>query len=375
MRKKAYPIDQPRDPQEEIHLLRQRLLALSEEAHKNEAVLKRFHERELSLLTCDSLPLLLNYMTEGMKKSFDLPYITLILLDESHELRHLLLHTNTHPEDLPEIRFLDSCHEFDPAVRYLSKPRLGIYVQQNHETLLSTKATDIGSVALLPMLRNGQLVGCLNMGSRDPYRFTRHHASDFLNRLATIGAICLENVANREHLVISGLTDALTGLHNRRYLERRLSEEISRAQRYQHPLSCLFIDADHFKQVNDNHGHHAGDMVLRELALRISECLRASDIAIRYGGEEFTLVLPQTSLQEASQLAERIRKSVSRQAIPLRNDQELAITVSIGVSTLTLHPEESAEESGERLLNSADKALYDAKNSGRNRVVVATSSK
>ena len=372
MQKQPDPIAPQQHMTEKNRTLRQQLRALTEEAHNNEVVLKRFHERELSLLTCDSLPLLLNLLTEGMKKSFDLPYITLTLLDSSHELRHLLLHTDTHPEDFTDIRFLDSADQFIPAIAALKKPRLGVYVRQNHSILFPAEATDIGSVALLPMLRNNRLAGCLNMASRSADRFTRHHASDFLNRLATIGAICLENAANREHLVISGLTDALTGLHNRRYLERRLNEEVSRARRYQHPMSCLFVDADHFKQINDSHGHHAGDMVLRELSQRVSECLRASDVAIRYGGEEFALILPQTDIKEAAHLAERIRRAVSSQPIALRNGPDLSITVSIGVSTLDPSLTAEPDVLGEKLLNEADQAAYQAKKRGRNCIAVCS---
>lgn len=353
---------------EEHRLLKRQLLALTKEAHKNEVVLKRFHERELSLLTCDNLPMLLSHLTEGMRKSFDLPYITLDLIDPSHELRYLLLHSNIHPEDLTDIRFHDDDDTLGNAITSLRKPRLGVYVQSNHSTLFPPQATDIGSVALLPMVQNDTLIGSLNIASTNPARFTRHHASDFLHRLATIGAICLENVANREHLLISGLTDALTGLHNRRYLDRRLHAEVSRAHRYTHPLSCLFVDADHFKSINDTHGHHAGDIVLRELALRVKDCLRAADIATRYGGEEFVLLLPQTALREATELAERIRHAVSEQPIALRNDTELTVTVSIGVSSLAQDANSSSKEDEKQLLADADNALYAAKAAGRNRV-------
>jgi diguanylate cyclase (GGDEF)-like protein len=211
-------------------------------------------------------------------------------------------------------------------------------------------------------------VGCLNLGCRDPKRFTRHHACDFLHHLATIAAVCLESAANREHLVISGLTDALTGLHNRRYLERRLREEVARAERYRHPLSCLFIDADHFKQINDRYGHATGDEVLREISLRVRECLRASDMATRFGGEEFTLLLPQTDAEEAINLAERIRLAICTDPIVTRSGSELQVSVSIGVSQLATATEEEYEAAGEQLLKEADAALYQAKKEGRNRV-------
>ncbi|MCU7886007.1 MAG: GGDEF domain-containing protein, partial [Candidatus Thiodiazotropha sp. (ex Lucinoma annulata)] len=179
--------------------------------------------------------------------------------------------------------------------------------------------------------------------------------------------VCLENTINRERLLISGLTDPLTGLHNRRYLDRRLDEELARAGRYRQPLSCLFIDADHFKKINDNYGHQAGDSALRELANRIRSQLRASDIATRFGGEEFALLLPQTSLNEALLLAERIRLEVNSHPILLEEGSKLQLSVSIGVSeTLPLLGKSHYKEMGELLLENADQALYTAKANGRN---------
>ncbi|MCW8889039.1 MAG: GGDEF domain-containing protein, partial [Sedimenticola sp.] len=223
----------------------------------------------------------------------------------------------------------------------------------------------------LPMLRRSNLVGLMGLGSQDPNRFTRQHASDFLNRLATISAICLENTANREHLVVAGLTDALTGLHNRRYLDRRLEEEVTRALRYQHPLSCLFIDADHFKRINDTHGHGAGDSVLREIALRVKECLRASDIATRFGGEEFALLLPQTDAHEACTLAERIRQRIQDKAITIHGGESVAVTVSVGVAPMRFEASTEVATVSKQLLDESDRALYLAKASGRNRVQLA----
>jgi len=348
----------------ENRLLRTRLDEFMAEASYNEQTHMRCHERELALLAAEDLPQLLHILTQGMQASFRLPCISLVLLDPEHELRHLLANTGTPAETLNNICFVDRLSTFSPLFEGLRRPWLGPFLGYDHQALFP-RCQALRSVALLPMIRRNTLVGWLNLGSDDPSRFTRHHASDFLNRLATIGAVCLENTANREQLVVSGLTDALTGLHNRRYLERRLSEEIARSRRYGHPLSCLFIDADHFKLVNDLHGHSAGDQVLREISLRVRECLRGSDVATRFGGEEFALLLPQTGLAEALKLADRIRQRVQQNAIPTGKGSELAVTISIGVSELK---EADQEDAGERLISSADAALYQAKREGRNRV-------
>lgn len=354
----------------EAQALRSKLRTLSEEASYNEEVLQRFNVRELSLLGAETLPELLHSLTFGMQESFGLPIISLILQDTEHELRHLLLHNDRCISHFPNINFLDQPEDAPEVVRDLAKPWLGPF--QNEHRALFHHDDDLRSVALIPMLRREQLVGSIHLGSSNPQRFTREHASDFLHHLASIAAVCLENATNREHLVISGLTDALTGLHNRRYLERRIQEETSRAIRYQHPMSCLFIDADNFKLINDEHGHNAGDTVLREIALRVRGCLRASDMATRFGGEEFALLLPQTDADEALNLAERIRHCIASHVIPIYATEELTVTVSVGVSQLDLQSNDSYGALGEKLLHEADSALYLAKQDGRNCVRMYT---
>jgi len=228
------------------------------------------------------------------------------------------------------------------------------------------------SVAVLPLVRQGCLFGSLNLASGDGSRYTRHHATDFHGRLASVAAVCLENAINRERLLLSGLTDILTGWHNRRYLQRRLPEEVARAGRYRQPLSALLLDVDHFKRVNDSYGHPAGDQVLRDVASRVKHVLRTSDVAVRYGGEEFAVLLPQTALDDAARMAERIRHTVATGPFPIKEGNELDVTVSIGVAEV--RPGVMATDMavlGEQLLSWADGALYRAKSEGRNRVMSA----
>ena len=268
------------------------------------------------------------------------------------------------------VRFEDDLESLSAVYARLSRPWLGPFTGEEHARLFP-RGKPLGSIALLPMMRRGELVGSLNLGSQVPHRFTRHHGSDFLYRLATIAALCLENATNRERLFLSGLTDTLTGLHNRRYLETRLEEELARARRYRLPLSCLFLDADHFKGVNDTWGHAVGDQVLVETAQRVKACLRASDIATRYGGEEFALILPQTGTDEAAHLAERIRLDVAGTPVTVVDGgRPLSITLSVGVSTILPGVRDrDLKTLSHRLLAEADSALYQAKAEGRNRVV------
>lgn len=164
------------------------------------------------------------------------------------------------------------------------------------------------------------------------------------------------------------VTDALTGLYNRRYMETHLSHLVEHSINRGKPLSALAIDVDFFKAVNDTHGHDAGDKVLQELATRIRENIRNVDMACRVGGEEFIIILPATELHLAQKIAERIRKSIAGKPFNAAvNSGTLNVTVSVGLSTLT-----GANDKVEDFLKRADQALYAAKRGGRNRVVAAS---
>ncbi len=158
--------------------------------------------------------------------------------------------------------------------------------------------------------------------------------------------------------------DGLTGVYNRRHLETCLAQEVARAERHDVPLSVLMFDIDHFKNVNDTYGHQAGDDVLKAVAERTQNKLRASDVCGRYGGEEFTVILPNTDLQGAGQMAERLRRVISEAPVAAR-ELSVPISVSVGVSTLR-HPGTAPE----LMLKEADVALYRAKSGGRDRVVL-----
>ena len=162
---------------------------------------------------------------------------------------------------------------------------------------------------------------------------------------------------------VMSITDPLTGLHNRRYLEARLAEELSRSKRYDYPLSFMMIDIDDFKLYNDRNGHQAGDRALEITAQCLRAALRKVDVASRYGGEEFSILLPQTNLQEAGVIADRIRRKIYSTPFTHGKAQPLgAVTVSIGLSAFS-----PALNSAEAIVRAADRALYHAKSHGKNR--------
>ncbi len=163
------------------------------------------------------------------------------------------------------------------------------------------------------------------------------------------------------------ITDDLTKLNNRRYFFSRLAEESARAIRYKQPVCCLMVDIDFFKKVNDEHGHGAGDIVLRQIAQAICDNSRVVDVVARYGGEEFILLLPETTLQGGLVVAEKIRSVIAEKEIVIDSSTKVQIRVSIGVASSNADHSAKLEDISS-LVNLADLALYRAKNKGRNRV-------
>lgn len=171
------------------------------------------------------------------------------------------------------------------------------------------------------------------------------------------------NVEAQYHEEIYRLTiiDALTEVHNQRYFLEFLDRELARGLRHQRPLALLLFDIDHFKKINDTHGHLCGDHTLREVARRVRSAVRTEELLARYGGEEFAVVLPETGREEAIACAERIRDLIAREGFTY-DQQVFTVTVSLGI-TLTSNDE---TERAQELIRQADKALYEAKRAGRN---------
>lgn len=360
-----------RDLNNEVRELRARIAALMDEAAANERLLKRSQERELELLKAETIAQLFDAICNGLKTSYALESVTLLLLDPQHEIRHLLIAEHVDTASIPNVLFADSLVGMAPQFNAFHKPWLGPYMGCDHQ-LLFARGESIRSVALIPLRRQDRLQGSLNFGSADEKRFSRHLATDFLAHLGVIASFAIENTINRARLVRSGLTDFLTGWHNRRYLNARLKEELARAQRQGTGLTCLLIDLDRFKEINDRHGHLAGDVALREAAQRVDAHIRGSDATARFGGDEFVVLAPGISPEQAAALAERIRLAVCEVPLEISPGVEIGMTVSIGVAGIQLSRDETdLRSAAETLLANADSALYRAKQLGRNRVELA----
>jgi two-component system cell cycle response regulator len=171
---------------------------------------------------------------------------------------------------------------------------------------------------------------------------------------------------NYERSMALALTDSLTGLYNRNYLEAHLENVVQHSISAGKPVSMLLLDLDHFKKINDTYGHAAGDEVLHEFAGCIQRVIRSVDMAARFGGEEFVVLMPETSTAAAANVAERLRQATEEMALPVADsDEVMKITTSVGVCVSL-----SEDDTGAQMIRRSDEALYGAKNAGRNRVVI-----
>ncbi len=236
-------------------------------------------------------------------------------------------------------------------------------------------ASQADEYVCMPLMAQGEIIGLLHLrrakdstpSETDEVWFPPHK-QDLIQTVANSLALVLANLKLREELRQQSIRDPLTGLFNRRYLEESLEREIHRAERNNHPVGVIMLDIDHFKQYNDTYGHEAGDIVLRELGAYLASQIRAGDIACRYGGEEFILILPEASLEVTAERAERIRLGARKLNIKINNISLGEITLSVGVAAFPEHG-----LNGASVIRSADEALYQAKQMGRNRVIVAQS--
>ncbi len=356
----------------ENQLLRRKLRAFLSQARENEQKQRRFHEQELRLISTPSLNELVQRLLFNYRTAFRLDVVSLVLHDPEYEIQRILEEEGVRLDELEQLRFQHDLDALDNLFGVSAEPRLGKYRVRENRFLFADATTGLRSVALLPLVRYGSLIGSLNLGSVQEGRYREGAATDFLQRLATVVAICVENATNHERLKRVGLTDSLTGVNNRRFFDQRLLEEVGRARRSREPLACLFLDVDHFKRVNDQYGHQTGDQVLRVVAGLIRDQLRASDVLGRYGGEEFAALLVNAPAPAALEIAERIRAVIADYPFKTLEGESLAATISIGVASLAQDDGETElEPLANELVERADQAVYCAKNQGRNRVVLA----
>lgn len=349
------------DSVREADRLRARLETLLEEARRNEEKLARFDEFERRLMATRSFPAVVAILLDEYRQAFALDAVQLYWIDREGDVARLY---ETLGQAVPSGLNLVA----DLADIRLPGVTLATVTLLHRRDCPEWGDLDpsLASMAVLPLQSGGESYGALFFASRDPERYSPDSGTRFLERLASVAALCLDNALAHERLRHAGLTDALTGVYNRRYFEDRCRTEVADALRHRRALSCMFLDLDHFKRINDTHGHRAGDAVLQAAARTIQRQLRTGDTLARYGGEEFVALLPHTNLTSACQIAERIRLAVAAHPCAAEG-KTINVTLSIGVAELdsTISHLDEAQAS---LIAVADAGVYLAKRNGRNRV-------
>ncbi len=349
-------------------LLESHLDGMLARVQQNSAALKRFQKFEMGLLGLNTLAEMVEYVLTYTQNFFELDYVSFCLIDENNEISRYLVEDRYDYQNRQGLILLSEKDFFYDRLGVMVRPYLGAYVPElcDHFFLEQEKPE---SVAVLPLNRRGRILGSLNLGSLKPDRFSMSMATDFIEHMISVISICLENNLNFETMRRTTLIDTLTGVNNRFFWEQRIDEELERSNRNNQPLTCLFLDIDFFKKVNDVFGHQAGDYVLTEVAGAIKKQLRSNDVLARYGGEEFVALLSNIDKEKADEISERIRSAVSQLQLNYNGD-DIPVTISIGSASYQPDSAFSCPSSdiAEALIKQADMALYEAKKKGRNRV-------
>ena len=356
--------------------LRRMFDELVDKAQQNQETLERFQQFELSMLSCGSIADLLSALIFGIADEFDLCDTRLILFDRSQELRPLMS-ASERKQFGHRLVFDFEADALEDIYSAELKPRLKSLSPNEKRRWFSGKSP-VQSAAFVPLVASGELIGSLHLGSQDATRFGADMAVDFMTHTGMIAAMCVQNSVAKEQVRLLSMIDPLTQVKNRRCFDLDIKTEVSRALRNSHPLSCLFIDADLFKRINDVYGHQAGDETLLKLAQFTQTQLRDTDHIARFGGEEFAILLPDCDANLALRIAERVRLFVAGKRVRF-DDVMIKITLSIGASTF--FPNDPVDSRAiladgnlnrewvvRELIGQADAAVYDAKAAGRNRV-------
>ena len=352
-------IDSNKMAQNRLEQLARTVGDLVDKATQNERILRKFQQFELQLLAITGLEALFDTLLAESLRHFRIDATELWLFDPERITRDLLSDDVRNSAGLywfDNDRELRALYSSTLSVRLASPPPQGLF-----------SGRPVRSVAMLPLVRQGVLVGSFHFGAFTAQRFSSDKSTDFIGHLASVVAVCIENCTNQERLHRLSLIDMLTRVENRRAFHLSMDTEIARAMRRAEPLTVMLGDLDHFKSINDNHGHQVGDRVLRTVAQEISAMLRKTDHVCRYGGEEFALILPNCDRNLALDIAERIRARVASLRVASDSGIEVPTSISLGVTCWT-QPKPGSANIADRLVKHADDAAYSAKQAGRNRV-------
>ena len=259
---------------------------------------------------------------------------------------------------IKEIVDIDDEDAYKMAVKYLKREKSEV----SRPTIGDTPKSQISNKLFFPMEIGDNRIGAIQLIRYSDEPFSKHQYN-IISMIASTLTLALRNSEIHREVQELATIDSLTGLFNKRYFFDTLTKEFKSTMRYQTPVSLIMIDLDNFKPVNDQFGHQAGDMVLREIALLLTKSLREIDIPARYGGDEIAIILPETVIEQAFFVAKRIKRLIEEHPIKF-GENCIKVTASFGISSCP----DSMIKTVEEMIAAADKALYEAKRYGRNRI-------
>ncbi|MCP3941899.1 MAG: sensor domain-containing diguanylate cyclase [Desulfobacteraceae bacterium] len=326
----------------------------------NEKIARKFNEIEISILTILNFQDFLERLLFEISDKFSIGYIWISIIEESSIAKQL--------HDIQNSQLLKTSTAFVPKEKFLSvtqnslKPLLANENLEFFDALVPEIADyNVGSIAIAPITLDGTVIGSINQADKDKTRFEPGIDTSLLEQLALKVSLCLSNVTAHEQLKFLAFHDPLTGLLNRRVMERILEREFLRAKRYKIELTLLFLDLDDFKSINDTFGHDNGDRALCHISNSLNQLKRDSDIVARFAGDEFVVIFPSTTRAQAENYINRVRKNLDSSPLSA-NDTSFFIKLSYGISTIS----EKDIDSSKALLKQADKRLYKAKQEKNN---------
>ena len=321
-----------------------------------------FH-KSISLLSLDGISTVL---VNRLPSILSIHFFTLFLYDKDKRMLNLISHNRPDIESSFSLP-LASSPIMEAAIlsgKYILEDS---FIDSKYYRKSDNKFFKKDYFATIPLKIEKEIVGVLNINDGEKVSFNVSNL-DFVLKLSEFISMTVSNAVLYERTKKLSVTDGLTGISNRPNMEQVLRSEFERSMRYGAPLSVVLLDVDHFKGVNDTYGHQKGDEILVAFASLLKKFCRANDTAARYGGEEFLMILPQSNAQGAFKIAERVREEMMKLNFT-GNESNFRVTTSGGVVEL----DRDFIKNTDQLVAMADQALYEAKNSGRNKTVIGHS--
>lgn len=331
-----------------------------ENLRQNEEISRKFHEIEVQILTIRNFKDLFEVLLTQIREKFKVPYVWISMIDKS-EVSSLIQSLESSDILRERLNIINRDFFYELIENQMTPLLINDRIEQYHRLLPKNQRYLFKSLAVAPISFHGEIIGSLNQADLSKIRFQPGIDTSRLKQLAVIVSLCLSNVFAHEKLRFLATHDPLTGLLNRRVLETVLKREFNRSKRYGGILSLVFLDLDDFKAVNDLYGHDLGDDLLKYVSKTLVEMSRDSDVVARFAGDEFVMILPETSARNAENLTMRIKHYL--QDHPLNSeDISIQVPVSFGVaSTENIRIKKPSE-----LLKKADEMLYLQKQQKKN---------